>query len=33
MTTQYTPFDLVYDIQPIMLAKFVVPTKRFHDIP
>jgi hypothetical protein len=33
MTTQYTPFELVYNIQPIMLAKFVVPTKRVHDLP
>ncbi len=33
MTIQYTPFELVYGIQPIMLTEFVVPTKRFCDIP
>jgi hypothetical protein len=33
VTTQYTPFELVYNIQLIMLAEFVVPTKRFHDVP
>ncbi len=29
MTIQYTPFELVYGTQPIMLAKFVVLTKEF----
>ncbi len=33
MATQYTPFKLVYDIQPIMSIKFVVPTKRVCDLP
>jgi hypothetical protein len=33
VTIQYTPFELVYDIQPIMLTQFVVPTKRAHDLP
>ncbi len=33
MTTQYTPFELVYDIQLIMLIKFAIPTKRVRDSP
>ncbi len=33
MTTQYTPFKLVYSTQPIMSAKFAIPTKRIHDLP
>jgi hypothetical protein len=33
VATQYTPFKLVYDIQPIMSIKFVVPTKRVCDLP
>ncbi len=33
ITTQYTPFKLVYGTQPIMLAQFGVPTKRVHDLP
>jgi hypothetical protein len=24
--TQYTPFELVYGMQPIMLTKFAIPT-------
>jgi len=32
VTIQYTPFKLVYGIQPIMLAKFVVPIKRVHNL-
>jgi hypothetical protein len=27
VTTQYTPFELFYSIQPIMLENFAVPTK------
>jgi hypothetical protein len=30
---QYTPFELVYDTQPIMLIEFVVPTKKLCDVP
>jgi hypothetical protein len=33
VTTRYTPFKLVYGTQPIMLAKFGVPTKRVCDLP
>jgi hypothetical protein len=33
VTTQYTPFELVYNLQIIMLAEFVVLTKRFYDVP
>jgi hypothetical protein len=33
VTTQYTPFELVYDIQLIMLIKFAIPTKRVRDSP
>jgi hypothetical protein len=33
VTTQHTPFELVYSTQPIMLAKFVILTKRVHDVP
>jgi hypothetical protein len=33
MTTQYTPFELVYGTQPIMPIDFAVPTKRVHDLP
>ncbi len=33
MTIQYTPFELVYDTQPIMLIKFVVPIKIVRDSP
>ncbi len=33
MTTQYTPFELVYGTQPIMPVEFVVPTKRICDSP
>jgi hypothetical protein len=33
VTTQYMPFELVYDTQPIMLVEFVVRTKRIHDLP
>jgi len=31
VTTQYTPFELVYNTQPIMPTKFVVRIKRIHD--
>jgi len=31
VTTQYTPFELVYGTQPIMLIEFVVPTKKICD--
>jgi len=30
--TQYTPFELVYGMQPIMLTKFAIPTQRVHDV-
>ncbi len=33
MTTQYTPFESIYNTQPIMPVKFAVPTKRVHDLP
>jgi hypothetical protein len=33
MTTQYTPFKLVYGTQPIMSTKFVVLTKRVCNLP
>ncbi len=33
ITTQFTPFELVYGTQPIMLIKFIVSTKRIKDIP
>jgi hypothetical protein len=33
MTTQFTPFELVYDTQPIMLTKFMVLTKKIRDVP
>ncbi len=33
VTTQYTPFELFYSIQPIMLEKFAVPTKWVHNLP
>jgi hypothetical protein len=26
--TQFTPFELVYGIQPVMPTKFMVPTKK-----
>jgi hypothetical protein len=32
VTTQYTPFELVYGMQPIMPTKFAIPTKRVHDV-
>jgi hypothetical protein len=32
VTTQYTPFELVYGMQPIMPTKFAIPTKRIHDV-
>jgi hypothetical protein len=31
--TQFTPIELVYGSQPVMLTKFMVPTKRIKDIP
>jgi hypothetical protein len=31
--TQYTPFKLVYDTQPIMPIEFAVPTKKVCDLP
>ncbi len=33
MTTQFTPFELVYGTQPIMPVEFTVPTKRIRDVP
>jgi len=30
VTTQYTPFELVYDTQLVMPAKFAVPTKNYR---
>jgi hypothetical protein len=33
MTTQFTPFELVYGIQPIMQTKFMVLIKRIMDLP
>jgi hypothetical protein len=33
VTTQYTPFELVYNTQPIMPAEFAILTKRVHDLP
>jgi hypothetical protein len=33
VTTQYTPFKLVYNTQPIMPTKFAIPTKRVYDLP
>jgi hypothetical protein len=33
VTTQFTPFELVYGIPPIMPAEFMVPTKRIRDMP
>jgi hypothetical protein len=32
VTTQYTPFELIYSIQPVMLENFVVPTKRVRGL-
>ncbi len=33
VTTQYTPCEMVYGIQPIMPTKFVVPIERVCDLP
>jgi hypothetical protein len=33
LTKQFTPFELVYGTQAIMLAKFTIPTKRIRDVP
>jgi hypothetical protein len=33
MTTQHTPFELVYNTQPIMLTEFVIPINRIRDVP
>jgi hypothetical protein len=33
VTTQYTPFMLAYNTQPIMLIEFAVLTKRICDLP
>jgi hypothetical protein len=33
VTTQYTPFKLVYGTQPIMPAEFAIPIKRIHNLP
>ncbi len=30
--TQYTPFELVYGIQPIMFENFIVPIQRIQNI-
>ncbi len=32
MTTQYTPFELVYDTEPIMPIEFAVPIERVCDL-
>jgi hypothetical protein len=33
VTIQYTPFELVYGIQPIMSTQFAIPTKRVCNLP
>jgi hypothetical protein len=33
VTTQHTPFESIYSTQPIMSAKFVIPTKSVCDVP
>ncbi len=33
VTIQYTPFELVYDIQPIISVEFVILTKSVHNAP
>jgi len=30
--TQFTPFELVFGIQPIMPTKFMIPIKRIKDV-
>ncbi len=32
MTTQYTPFELVYNTQPIMPIEFAIPIERVCDL-
>jgi hypothetical protein len=32
VTTQYTPFELVYDTEPIMPIEFAVPIERVCDL-
>jgi hypothetical protein len=32
VTTQYTPFKLVYGTQPIMPVEFAIPTKKNCDL-
>jgi hypothetical protein len=32
-TTHFTPFELVYDTQPVMPTEFMVHTKRIKDVP
>jgi hypothetical protein len=31
--TQFTPFELVYGTQPIMLVEFTIPIERIKDVP
>jgi hypothetical protein len=33
MTTQFTPFELVFSTQPIMHVEFMIPIKRIRDVP
>jgi len=33
VTTQYAPFKLVYNIQPIMPVEFAMPTKSVRNLP
>jgi hypothetical protein len=33
VTTQYTPFELVYNTQPIMSTEFAIPTKKVCNVP
>jgi len=32
VTTQYTPFELVYDTQPIMPIEFAIPIEKVCDL-
>jgi hypothetical protein len=33
MTTQFTPFELIYGMQPIMPTEFTFPTEIIKDVP
>jgi hypothetical protein len=33
MTTQFTPFELVFGTQPLMPVEFMIPIKRIRDVP